>query len=208
MALTNQEKVRLEMLLKLGDEQKAMQFLQEELNLSAEEARQAVEKLKPSVKPLPRSLIQKFNSRKNETKNDKMGSRIGLLFMVIGIIMLGFSGYTAYSNYKFMENAISITGKVIDLDTHYSSDDDGGSTLMYSPVFEYEYNGQTYKHYSDVSSSSPDFEINEEAEIFINPDSPGSALVNSFMERWFVVVLLGGMGIMFAGFGYMAVRLF
>ncbi len=208
MALTPQEKVRLEMLLKLGDEEKAIKFLQEELNLSAEEARQAVEKLKPSVKPLPRSLIQAFNSRKNKSGNGKAGSRIGLLFMVIGIAMLGFAGYTAYSNYQFMEEAISITGKVIDLDTHYSSDDDGGSTLMYSPVFEYEYNGETYTHTSNSSTSSPDFEINEEAEIFINPDSPGTALVNSFMERWFVVVLLGGMGTMFTGMGYMAFRLF
>ena len=209
MALTKKQKVHLEMLLRLDDEPKAIQFLQNELNLSAEEAQVAVEKLKPSVTPLPEKMVQAFKARKEGgSKESKLGSRIGLFFMIIGIAMLGFAGYTVYSNYQFMESAISITGKVIEYDTHYSSDDDGGSTLMYSPVFEYEYEGQTYTHNSNVSSSSPDYEIDEEVEIFIHADSPGAAMVNSFMERWFLVVLLGGMGTMFAGMGYMAFRLF
>ena len=208
MALTKKQQVHLEMLLKLGDEIAATRYLQEELNISADDALLAVEKLKPAVDPLPRELIQNFKERKNSLKNSKTGSRVGLVFMVIGFAMLGFSGYTAYSDYQFIETAIPITGIVVDYNTHYSSDDDGGSTLMYSPVFEYEYNEVLFTHYSDASSSSPDFEIGEEAEMYINPDSPETALVNSFMERWFMVVLLGGMGAMFSGMGYMAFRLF
>lgn len=38
MALITRQKVRLEMLLKVGDEKKGIEFLQQELNLSAAEA--------------------------------------------------------------------------------------------------------------------------------------------------------------------------
>ncbi len=206
--MSPQQKKHLEMLLKLGDELSAIRYLQSELNMSADDALVAVEKLKPTVTALPTDFVRSFLFKKTSAKESKLGSRVGFAFMIIGFIMLGFSGYTAFTKYQFIQTAIPITGKVIDHDTSYSTDDDGNSQVMYSPVFEYEYNGETYTHSSDVSSSSPDFEIGEEAEIYINPDAPGSALVNSFMERWFVVVLLGGMGSMFTGLGYMAFRLF
>lgn len=206
--MTPQQQKKLEMLLKLGDELGAIRFLQSELNMSADDALLAVEKLKPTVTALPTDFVRSFFSKKTSVKDSKLGSRIGLFFMIIGIIMLGFSGYHAFTKYMFMQYAIAITGKVISYSSNFKTDDNGNSTSLYSPVFEYEYEGQTYSHYSNVSSSSRDYKIGEEEEIFILPNAPGNALVNSFMERWFMVVLLGGMGIVFAGVGYLSYKLF
>jgi hypothetical protein len=38
----------------------------------------------------------------------------------------------------------------------------------------------------------------------VNPENPADVLVNSFMEKWFVPALLGFMGTMFTGLGYVA----
>ncbi len=205
MALSTQQKVRLEMLLKVGDEQKAIEFLQQELNLSVTEAQNAVEKLKPSVTSLETEPLHTYNSKKSNGK-PKMHPGMGIVFILIGIALLVFAGYTIKLKYEFIESAVTVTGKVIDFETHQSKDDDGDYTTMYAPVYEYEYNGDTYLHRSDVSSGSPSYEIGEGVALFIQPDAPEKVIVDSFSERWFVVLMMGGFGIAFLGAGYTTFR--
>jgi hypothetical protein len=78
---------------------------------------------------------------------------------------------------------------------------------MYTPTFEYEFNGQSYTHVSSTSTSSKEFEIGQTISILVDPKDPQEILVNSFMEKWFVPLLLGGIGIVFTGMGYLVFRL-
>ena len=41
-------------------------------------------------------------------------------------------------------------------------------------------------------------------EMFVNPVDPYDTLVNTFMDRWFLIVLLGGMGSVFFGVGLLS----
>jgi len=127
--------------------------------------------------------------------------------MVLGSIMLIVVVYVVYSNNQFSQKAIPVTGEVISYDSHESSDDDGGSTTMYTPTYGYSYNGKNYTYTSSTSSSSPDYDIGEKVEVLVDPDNPEEVLVNAFWERWLIVVILGFMGSMFTGLGYMAYRL-
>ncbi|MEQ8243694.1 DUF3592 domain-containing protein [Fulvivirga sp.] len=210
MTLTQEQKKHLETLLIAGEELEAVRYLQDTLGLSAEEALQLTEKLDKTVEQSPAAAMFKTmkHGSKHMMKDSKVGKWVGGIFMFFGLVMLGVCTYIFYTNYTFAQNAVVVKGEVTGFDTHYSSDDDGGSTLMYSSIFKYEYQGQEYEHTSDVSSSSPDYDEGDEVEILIDPNKPSKALVNEFWDRWFVIVILGFMGTMFTGLGYMAFRLF
>lgn len=209
MNLTPTQKTHLEELLKAGDELAAVRYLQNNLGLSAEEALRLTEKLDKTVEEDDdaklKSLMKKRGLR--AINDSKMGKWIGGIFLFFGLVMLSVSCYIFYSNYTFSQKAVAVEGKVIDFTTSYSTDDDGNSTLMYSAVFEYEYNGKMYEHESDVSSSSQDYDDGEIVEILIDPDSPRKALVNTFWERWFAIILLGFMGTAFTGGGFLALKM-
>ncbi|MEQ8928037.1 MAG: DUF3592 domain-containing protein [Fulvivirga sp.] len=210
MNLSPDQKNHLEGLLRAGDELSAVRYLQNTLGLSAEEALKLTEELDKTVEESPDIKMREFMAKSSARamKDSKVSKWVGGIFLFFGLIMLGVAVYIFYSNYKFAEKAVPVMGKVIGHDTYYSTDDDGNRSLMYSSIFEYAYSGETYTHTSDVGSSSPDYEIGEEAEILIDPEFPGKALVNTFWDRWFSIVIIGFFGVTFSGAGYMVLRLF
>ena len=109
--------------------------------------------------------------------------------MSIGIVLVSITAYLIYSNQKFEVRAQPVKGKVMDYRSHISSHDNG-STMLYSPVFSYEVNGKTFTYFSTTSSSDKDYTVGEVIEILVDPDDPENVLVNSFMEKWFLSVLL------------------
>jgi hypothetical protein len=135
-----------------------------------------------------------------------VGKLVGSVFLGVGIILLSVAGYLIISNNKFEQRAIHTKGKVIDYRNYQSSNDNGGSTTMYTPVFEYAFSGKSYQHASSTSSSSPEYEIGEEVDVLVDPKNPKEILINTFWEKWFVVVLLGIMGTIFTGVGYAVFR--
>lgn len=210
MTLTPEQKNHLENLLKTGEELEAVRYLQNTLGLSAEEALKLTEQLDKTVEESPEVKMRQFmqKSRIRTMKDSNVSKWVGGIFLFFGLVMLGVAGYIFYSNYTFAQKAVPVTGKVIDFSISYSTDDDGNTSTMYSSVFEYEYNGEVYTHESEVASSSPDYDEGEEAEILIDPEFPGKALVNTFWDRWFVILIVGFFGVAFSGAGYMVLRLF
>jgi hypothetical protein len=195
----------------MGEKLEAVRYLQDVLKVNPEHALQLAEKLDEEEYNEKDDLRQKFNELKVKMENPpsaKFPRTIGLIFMGIGIIMLTIAIYLVYSDYQFTEKAISVTGEVLSYDSYYSSDSDGGGSTMYTPTFSYSYNGKEYTYTSSTSSSSPDFKIGEAAEILVDPDNPSNVLVNSFWERYLISVILGFLGAMFSGLGYMTFKIF
>ena len=202
MTLTPEQKQHVIWLLQNGNKLEAVKYFKETLNIGLQDAHELTEKLQEEIGPSSRSFGGTVKP------GSKIGRWVGLGFMFIGIIMLAAVAYIVISNNKFEQRATPAKGKVIDFTTHESSDDDGGSTTMFAPVFEYEYNGQTYQHTSSTSSSSPEYDVGEEVEVLVDPQNPYEVLVNTFWEKWFLSVVLGIMGTMFTGMGFIAYRLF
>ncbi len=209
MKITPEQQENIKNLLLNGEQIEAVKYLQNNLHINAAEALSMVEKLQTSLAADPAmSAFKAMNRmRLKHQSGSKLGKGIGLFFMFCGLIMLGVTAYIFYGNYQFAQTAVPVVGKVVDFSTHESSDDDGGTTTMYTSIFEYEYEGQTYTHYGEISSSSPDYDLGEEVEVLVDPELPNKALVNAFWDRWFTIVLLGIMGSIFTGMGFMATRL-
>lgn len=207
--MTPEQKDHAVHLLQMGEKLEAVRYMQETLGLSAEQALTLVEKLDEETEQTElRTKFESMRERMQSGPASKMPRTVGLIFMSIGGIMLAVVAYIIVSDYKFSQRAVPVTGKVIDYSSYYSTDSDGSGSTMYTPTFEYTYNGSKHTYTSSTSSSSPDFEMGESVEILVDPDNPGNVLVNAFWERWLLAVILGFMGSMFAGLGYMAFRLF
>ena len=150
MKLSPSQKDHLEKLLRESDELGAVRYLQNSLGMSAEEALALTEKLDKTVEEDHSATVRQMFKRSTGLQKDgKKASKWGAgIFLFFGLVMLGVAVYIFYSNYIFAEHAVAVEGVVVDYDTYYSTDDDGNSTLMYSDIFEYEFQGEVY---SDVS---------------------------------------------------------
>ena len=209
MTLTPEQKEHAVSLIEMGDKLDAVRYLQETLNITTDQAMLLTEKLEEEVEQSPLLNELKAFQEQQQKPGVNIGRLVGGIFMGVGAIMLAVVVYLIVSNYKFSQRAIAVPGKVIDMRTHESRDSEGGgSTTMYAPVFEYTFKEKVYTYTSSTSSSSPSYQIGEPVEVLVDPNQPYEAMINSFWEQWFASVLLGIMGSVFFGMGYMAFRVF
>lgn len=211
MTLTPEQKEHAVDLIAMGDKLEAVRYLQEALHVTADQALVLAEKLEEEVaSPIMTEQEEKaFHDQVTKATSFNVGKLVGSIFMGVGSVMLIVVAYLVYSNMQFAKRAKPVKGKVMAYDSYESKDsDNNGYTTMYTPTFEYAYNGKTYTYKSTTSSSGKEFEIGEMVDVLVDPNEPEKVIVHSFMEEWFVSVLLGFMGTMFTGMGYMAYRVF
>jgi len=202
MELTSEQRAQIQQLMMESDELAVVRYLQNTFKLSAEESLLLAEKLKAEYEAQTPSMPQHIFVRMRSGKAPNVGKIVGSVFLGFGLIMLTVVSYLIYSDFTFQQRAIPITGTLVDFETSYSTDDDGGSTLMYAGIYEYEYNGKKYKHYSNTSSSSPPGQTGEQVEVLLDPDDPSRVTINTFGERWTLVLILGILGTIFTVVGY------
>jgi tetrahydromethanopterin S-methyltransferase subunit G len=203
MTLTPEQKEHAIDLIEMGEKLEAVRYFQQVLAIDAEQALLLAEKLEKEVEP--ELDQQEFQQKAEEMKRSgaKVGRLVGLIFMSIGMVLLVVAGYFVYDHQQFEKTAVTVTGTVVDFHS-YVSNNDNSSTTMYSPIFEYEYEGKKYTHVSTSGSNVKEYDVGEQLDILVNPENPADVLVNSFMEKWFVPALLGFLGTMFTGLGYVA----
>jgi hypothetical protein len=122
-----------------------------------------------------------------------------LVFGLVGLGLLVGAGFTATNTRNLLAVAEEVPGVVVDYTTSTS---DGSTT--YSPVYEYEFEGRTYRHETNVSTSGRPT-VGETETILVDPADPSEAMPDTFMDKWFLPVLLGGMGILFTGIAVLVV---
>ena len=208
MNLTPEQKEHAIELIEMGEKLEAVRYFKETLNITTDEALILAEKLEEEVEGS--SLIDEFKSMEAEMKQQPgmdVGRVVGTIFMSLGGIMLAVVVYLSASNYQFSQRAIPVKGKVIDYDTYQSRNDNGGSTTMYTPTYQYKFKGKSYTYKSTTSSSSQNYKIDETVDVLVDPEKPQEILIDSFWEKWFLSILLGFMGFIFSGMGYMSYRL-
>ncbi len=205
MTLTPEQKEHAIELIEMGEKLEAVRYFQQVLHIDAEQALLLAETLEKEVEPESEIDMQEFHQRHEAMKRSgtKVGRLVGLIFMSIGMVLLAIAGYLIYAHQQFEKNAVTVKGTVVEFQS-YISNNDNSSTTMYTPVFEYEYKGKKYTYVSTSGSNVKEYEVGERIDILVDPENPDDVLVNSFMEKWFVSVLLGFMGTLFTGLGYLA----
>lgn len=113
----------------------------------------------------------------------------------IGISLLIGAGFVYYIEQDAVDNGTRVLGTVIDL----QEDSDGGS---YAPVISYTWQAEQRQFTGSVYSNPPSFEIGEQVAIFIDADNPDHIVIDSFTDRWLVVIILGIFGCLLLVFSF------
>lgn len=71
---------------------------------------------------------------------------------------------------------------------------------MARPVISYFWEGKELIYAGNTYTNPPAFERGERVELFVNPADPEDAYVNSFVERFLAMTIVGGIGLVFLGF--------
>ena len=95
--------------------------------------------------------------------------------------------YAGYISWKLQEEGITTTGTVVRLEESSSSE---GGCCVYSPVVEFESNGQTYSFEGDNASDPPAYETGEVVNVIYDPSDPSSAQINKWSERWLFPIII------------------
>lgn len=112
----------------------------------------------------------------------------GCLFFVlhmIWIILLGVGLYYGYNSFKLATSGEKVEAVIVDMD---ASSSDGVTT--YSPIYEYTYEGETYRYNSVNSSNIVTYSIGDRATLLVDPSNPKNARTDSFWELWLLPVIL------------------
>jgi len=119
---------------------------------------------------------------------------LGIVFLSVGLAFL-LVGAIFYQNTRaFLAQSKTTTGIVTDLVRGYSR--------SYRLVVRFETpEGDVITFQSNVGSNPPSYRIGEEVKVRYLLEDPHRARIDSFLQLWFLSVLLGGMGFVFGSVG-------
>jgi hypothetical protein len=109
-----------------------------------------------------------------------------LLLSIIAGGLLMAAAFFAQQTLSYQQEAQRVTGMVVRM----QQDSRSGA----KPVVGYLVDDRHYEVVAGVSQSPPAYHIGEEVELMYLPDNPGDARIDSFMENWFMTLMLGGFG--------------
>jgi len=122
---------------------------------------------------------------------------LSILFLVVGLGLLAGAGFLWRNHAGFAAHAVRADGVVIDLNYHSGSK--GGS---YYPEVEFKAADGSVVHITGSTGSNPAaYDRGEHVAVIYQPNNPQGARIDSFSENWLGVVILGGMGLVFALIG-------
>lgn len=116
--------------------------------------------------------------------------QIGCWLIFGNLFLAGFclwGVYAAYISWQLENEGVTTTGTVMRLEESNSSE---GGCCVYSPVIEFNVNGQTYSFESDNASDPPAYDVGEEVNVIYHPNDPNTAQINKWSERWLFPIII------------------
>jgi len=138
---------------------------------------------------------------------------IGAIFFVVGLGLLGGAGWAGNRQYTILKTWPSVEAQVVNSEVIQYRDSDGDTMFKAAIDFRYTVDGKEYMVPSSSSySSSSRSQMRKKVDAYApgtrhpiryNPADPGDMRfdVGYNFGFFFLPVLLGGMGIVFAGIG-------
>ena len=118
---------------------------------------------------------------------------VGLLFFVIGIVVLISSIVSILKRRGQIANFLSATGVVTAFATEM-----GKSGYLYYPLVEFKIaSGQTIGFQSLMGSSRAGYSVGQQVKVLYDARNPQQAEIDSMVSQWFVPGCLLAMGLMF-----------
>lgn len=133
--------------------------------------------------------------RKHTSRTDRPPAYFYWLFGGVGFLLLSISFYSLYLDRKVVAHYTPLQGEVIKNIYRY-----GDTTFRpASPVIVYQWQGNKKVFQSHIWSRPAEFDVGEKVMLFVNPDDPSEVVIDSFIGRFFITLITGGLGIVFLG---------
>ncbi len=117
-----------------------------------------------------------------------------LAVFAIPMALLGGGSWLLYRHVTFFKEAVMVTGTIVDYNTYVdrSKKEDGRkrSTVMYTPVVAYTFNGEKHTIISSWASSKTP--ADKDCQVGVNPQNPWEARIYSKVDLFLAIGLLCG----------------
>ena len=177
-----------------GKKDDALALLQSRYSINKEEAEKLLAlAIKESVTPA--TFFKRLPKIASEGKGCKktIFGMIAFGFGFFGIPMfLAAIGFGIYYH-NDAEYRMDIFGQVIDYDSY----NDANGVTQYTPVISYALDDKEYTCKGTVYQSPPEYAIGDVIPLQVHPEDPESVYIDTFSERWLVVVILGSVSFVF-----------
>ncbi len=128
----------------------------------------------------------------------KVAIWLGAIFTPLGLIFAAVGGWFYLADRDLASSGVRTPGTVIELAGGRDSDGD----YSYRPVVEFfDASGTRQVFASSVSSSPPSYSTGERVTVIYRPGAPDDAIIDSFVDRFLLPLMFGGIGAIFAAIG-------
>lgn len=206
--VTEEQKEQLESLIESGEKLEAIRFAQQTFGLDAEQAITMVERLEEQLEAESDAALEQ-SGKELEQSTANLPAIIGGIFSAIGIILIGLAAWFGYRSYNFLQKAEIVPGIVKEFKERQARNkEDNTMYTLNMPVLQYHYNGKDYTYVSPYGSTTPEYAVGDQISLLVDPAEPGRPEEDSFMNSWFLPMLLGSIGLVFAGVGIVVRKAF
>jgi hypothetical protein len=132
------------------------------------------------------------------------GLTLGMVFSLVGVPLILIGVFLFIRTRIFISKAQEVKGTVIQM-VHSRSGLSSSSGGGYAPIYQFRtLDGQTITIRDGLSNNPPRFQIGQEIDVYYDSENPQKARINKWMNLYFLPVLLGAMGLIFGGAGFMS----
>lgn len=144
----------------------------------------------------------RIRTRRGRKLNPKRAVAGAWFFIVVGTIAVLFATGWGIHSFRFQAGANRTTGTVVELREKRDSDQE----ITWYPVVEYEVDGKKYR--IEGVGSIPTWlpRVRDKVEVLYKAEQPADGHLNTFLDRWAIPLLAGGVGSVFAALGIFMVR--
>jgi hypothetical protein len=113
-----------------------------------------------------------------------------IVFLLVGAGLLIAVGFVTADSLEKTSSGIRVEGVVVEANDNQK------------PIVEFRTReGQRLRVEGSISASPTPYRVGEPIGVFYDPANPSDALIDSFIERWFLTLLFGGFATAFAAIG-------
>jgi len=141
---------------------------------------------------------------------DSMFTMMGVLFVLLGLSLLISAIVLCLRKWLRIKKSVKTTGVVVSNETAPGMMQHGATprSTLYKPTVRFQTaDGRTVDYTPKVSTSYSNYSVGENVPVYYNPQQPEESIVGTTFRLWFIFLLFGFVGGVFAFVGAMFISI-
>lgn len=126
---------------------------------------------------------------------------IGVVFVLFSVLTILIGAKTGYDFWKLEKKCTeSVTAEIVEnipMKSRTKTKHGHRTVTTYKPVYDFEYNGTSYRVESNIASNPAVFEVGEKTEVKVNPADPQEIYVPADKSANYATIICIAVGAIF-----------